>query len=148
MRLESSKLAMLWLPPSVIGYGWVCDKHLNVAVICVMLVLVGFTSMCVEHSFTVMVALISFFRWMYSSTLAYLVDANPGRSAAAVATNSSFRGSLAFVSAMIAVPLQVGFCAICCILQVLTLARSRCRTLGEMAYCLRHGLASWLLRSY
>lgn len=148
MRLESSKLAMLWLPPSVIGYGWMCDKHLNVAVICVMLVLVGFTSMCVEHSFTVMVALISFSRWMYSSTLAYLVDANPGRSAAAVATNSSFRGSLAFVSAMIAVPLQVGLSAICCILQVLTLARSRCRTLGEMAYCLRLGLASWLLRSY
>ncbi|KAG2758056.1 MFS general substrate transporter [Suillus brevipes Sb2] len=89
MRLESSKLAMLWLPPSVIGYGWVCEKHLNVAVICVMLVLVGFTSI-----------------WMYASTLAYLVDANPGRSAAAVATNSSFRGTLAFISAMIAVPLQ------------------------------------------
>lgn len=89
MRLESSKLAMLWLPPSIIGYGWVCDKHLNVAIICVMLVLVGFTSI-----------------WMYASTLAYLIDANPGRSTAAVATNSSFRGSLAFVSAMIAVPLQ------------------------------------------
>ncbi|KAG1879254.1 major facilitator superfamily domain-containing protein [Suillus subluteus] len=89
MRLESSKLAMLWLPPSVISYGWMCDKHLNVAAVCVMLVLVGFTSI-----------------WMYASTLAYLVDANPGRSAAAVATNSSFRGTLAFVSAIIAVPLQ------------------------------------------
>ncbi|KAG2065780.1 MFS general substrate transporter [Suillus decipiens] len=89
MRLVSSKLAMLWLPPSVIGYGWVCDKHQNAAVICVMLVLVGFTSI-----------------WMYASTLSYLVDANPGRSAAAVATNSSFRGTLAFVSAIIAVPLQ------------------------------------------
>ncbi|KAG2101527.1 major facilitator superfamily domain-containing protein [Suillus cothurnatus] len=89
MRLESSKLAMLWLPPCIIGYGWMCDKHLNVAVICVMLVLVGFTSI-----------------WMYAGTLAYLVDANPGRSAAAVATNSSFRGSLAFISAIIAVPLQ------------------------------------------
>ncbi|KAG2131816.1 major facilitator superfamily domain-containing protein, partial [Suillus clintonianus] len=89
MRLESSKLAMLWLPPSVIGYGWVCDKHLNVAVICVMLVFVGFSSI-----------------WMYASTLSYLVDANPGRSCAAVATNSSFRGTLAFISAMTAVPLQ------------------------------------------
>ncbi|KAG1869014.1 vacuolar DHA amino acid exporter [Suillus subalutaceus] len=89
MRLESSKLAMLWLPPSVIGYGWMCDRHLNVAAVCVMLVLVGFTSI-----------------WMYASTLAYLVDANPGRSAVAVATNSSFRGTLAFVSAIIAVPLQ------------------------------------------
>lgn len=89
MRLESSKLAMLWLPLSVIGYAWVCEKHVNVAVICIMLVLIGFTSI-----------------WMYSSTLAYIVDANPGRSCTAVATNSSFRGSLAFVSVMTAVPLQ------------------------------------------
>ncbi|KAG2130662.1 vacuolar DHA amino acid exporter [Suillus bovinus] len=89
MRLESAKLAMPWIPPFIIGYGWACDKHLNVAVICSMLVLVGFTSI-----------------WMYASTLSYLVDANPGRSAAAVATNSSFRGSLAFVSVMVAVPLQ------------------------------------------
>ncbi|KAG2089032.1 vacuolar DHA amino acid exporter [Suillus discolor] len=89
MRLESSKLTMLWIPLSLIGYGWACDKHLNVAVICVMLVLVGFTTI-----------------WMYASTLAYLVDANPGRSAAAVATNSSFRGSLAFLSVLIAAPLQ------------------------------------------
>ncbi|KAG1763587.1 MFS general substrate transporter [Suillus occidentalis] len=63
MRLESSTLGMLWLPPAVV-------------------------------------------RWMYASTLAYLVDANPGRSCTAVATNSSFRGSLAFVSVMTAVPLQ------------------------------------------
>lgn len=40
------------------------------------------------------------------STLAYLVDANPGRSSSAVATNSSFRGTLAFVSTMVAVPLE------------------------------------------
>ncbi|KAG1823574.1 major facilitator superfamily domain-containing protein [Suillus subaureus] len=89
MRLESSKLAMLWLPPFVVGYAWVCEKHVHVAVICVMLLLIGFSSI-----------------WMYTSTLAYLVDANPGRSCSAVATNSSVRGSLAFVSVLIAVPLQ------------------------------------------
>ncbi|KAG2744791.1 MFS general substrate transporter [Suillus brevipes Sb2] len=89
MRLESSTLGMLWLPPAVVGYAWVCEKHVNVAVICVLLVLIGFSSI-----------------WMYASTLAYLVDANPGRSCTAVATNSSFRGSLAFVSVMTAVPLQ------------------------------------------
>ncbi|KAG1720327.1 vacuolar DHA amino acid exporter [Suillus lakei] len=89
MRLESSTLGMLWLPPSVVGYAWVCEKHVNVAVICIMLVLIGFSSI-----------------WMYTSTLAYLVDANPGRSCTAVATNSSFRGSLAFLSVMVAVPLQ------------------------------------------
>ncbi|KIK42718.1 hypothetical protein CY34DRAFT_757045 [Suillus luteus UH-Slu-Lm8-n1] len=89
MRLEGSKLAMLWLPPFVVGYAWVCEKHVHVAVICIMLVLIGFSSI-----------------WIYTSTLAYLVDANPGRSCSAVATNSSFRGSLAFVSVLVAVPLQ------------------------------------------
>ncbi|KAG1823581.1 major facilitator superfamily domain-containing protein [Suillus subaureus] len=67
MRLESSKLAMLWLPPFVVGYAWVCEKHVHVAVICIMLLLIGFSSI-----------------WMYTSTLAYLVDANPGRSCSAV----------------------------------------------------------------
>lgn len=45
-------------------------------------------------------------RWIYASTLAYIVDANPGRSCSAVAVNSSFRGTLAFISTMVAVPLQ------------------------------------------
>lgn len=43
---------------------------------------------------------------MYSSTLAYIVDANTGRSSTAVATNSSFRGVFGFVAAEVAVPLQ------------------------------------------
>ncbi|KIK81700.1 hypothetical protein PAXRUDRAFT_807123 [Paxillus rubicundulus Ve08.2h10] len=89
MRLYSATLAMLWLPPCVVGYAWVVEKHVHIAVVCVMLTLSGFFSI-----------------WMYTSTLAYLVDANPGRSCSAVATNSSFRGTLAFISTMIAVPLQ------------------------------------------
>lgn len=48
----------------------------------------------------------AFVRFMYSSTLAYLVDANAGRSTSAVACNSSFRGLAGFVSAEIAAPLQ------------------------------------------
>lgn len=44
---------------------------------------------------------------MYSSTLAYIVDANNGRSATAVATNSAFRGVFAFIATEIAVPMQV-----------------------------------------
>jgi hypothetical protein len=44
---------------------------------------------------------------MYASALAYLVDANVGRSSTVVATNSAFRGIGAFVAAEIAVPLQV-----------------------------------------
>ncbi|KAG2145187.1 MFS general substrate transporter [Suillus clintonianus] len=89
MRLESTKIAMLWLPLSVIGYAWVCQERVHIAAVCVMLFLAGFLSV-----------------WIYSSTLAYLVDANIGRSSMAVASNSSFRGISAFVAAEIAVPLQ------------------------------------------
>ena len=46
------------------------------------------------------------FRWIYSSTVAYIVDANPGRSSSAVATNSFFRGVAAFLFTEAAVPLQ------------------------------------------
>lgn len=38
---------------------------------------------------------------VYASTLAYLVDANPGRSTSAVAVNSMFRGVLACVSSQV-----------------------------------------------
>ncbi|KAG1869008.1 MFS general substrate transporter [Suillus subalutaceus] len=89
MRLESTKVAMVWLPLSVIGYAWVCQERVNVAAICVMLFLAGFSSI-----------------WIYTSTLAYIVDANTGRSSTAVAANSSFRGLFAFVAVEIAVPLQ------------------------------------------
>jgi hypothetical protein len=47
---------------------------------------------------------------MYASMLAYLVDANNGRSAIASATNSTFRGLFSFVATEIAVPMQVGPC--------------------------------------
>ncbi|KAG1790586.1 MFS general substrate transporter [Suillus plorans] len=89
MRLESTKIAMLWSPLSVIGYAWVCQERVHVAAVCVMLFLTGFLSV-----------------WIYASTLAYLVDANTGRSSMAVAANSSFRGLVAFVAVEIAVPLQ------------------------------------------
>ena len=46
---------------------------------------------------------------IYSSTLAYIVDANNGRSSSAVASNSAFRGGMAFIAAEVAVPMQVRF---------------------------------------
>lgn len=46
-------------------------------------------------------------RSIYSSTLAYIVDSNVGRSSSAVASNSFFRGLFAFIATEIAVPLQV-----------------------------------------
>lgn len=45
-------------------------------------------------------------RWIYASTLAYIVDANTGRSSTAVATNSLFRGVFGFIAAEVAAPLQ------------------------------------------
>jgi hypothetical protein len=45
--------------------------------------------------------------WIYASMLAYIVDANNGRSATAAAANSAFRGVLAFVATETAVPMQV-----------------------------------------
>lgn len=89
MRLESTKIAMCGLPPAVISYAWICQERVHVAAMCVMLFLAGFFSI-----------------WIYSSTLAYVVDSNTGNSSSAVAANSSIRGASAFVAAEVAVPLQ------------------------------------------
>ncbi|KAH7096979.1 vacuolar DHA amino acid exporter [Auriculariales sp. MPI-PUGE-AT-0066] len=91
VRLESTKIFMLCLTPSVASYAWFAEKHLHIAAICVSLFAVGFTSI-----------------WVYTNTLAYLVDANVGRSSMAVATNSFFRGLTGFASAEVAVPIQNG----------------------------------------
>ncbi|KAF8136136.1 vacuolar DHA amino acid exporter [Boletus edulis] len=89
MRLQSTLPAMALLPLSALGYAWICQTHQPVAAICVMLFVAGFSSM-----------------WIYTSTLAYIVDANTGRSSTAVAMNSAYRGILAFIAAEIAIPLQ------------------------------------------
>lgn len=90
MRLISTRPAMWFLPPVIIGYAWVCEKRVHVAAICVMLCLAGFFS-----------------TWVYASTLAYIIDANPGRSSTVVATNSAFRCAFAFVAIEAAIPIQV-----------------------------------------
>jgi hypothetical protein len=45
MRLASTLPAMWFLPPSIIGYAWICEKHVHVAAVCAMLFLSGFFSM-------------------------------------------------------------------------------------------------------
>ena len=47
MRLQSTLYFMPFLPLSVIAYGWVCQQHVHVSAICVMLFLAGLFSMCV-----------------------------------------------------------------------------------------------------
>ncbi|KAG9097921.1 hypothetical protein FRC06_007010 [Ceratobasidium sp. 370] len=89
MRLQSTKPAMALLPLLVLAYAWMCEKHVNVAGPVVVLFFSGFAAI-----------------WIYSSTLAYIVDANPGRASSAIAANSSFRGVSGLIVAEISVPLQ------------------------------------------
>jgi len=89
MRLESTKVVMLIIPPAVIAYAWVAEKHLHWAGAAVALFVSGFGVL-----------------FIYASSLAYLVDANPGRSIAATASNSSFRGFAGMISAELAFPLR------------------------------------------
>ncbi|KAJ7468471.1 major facilitator superfamily domain-containing protein [Mycena latifolia] len=89
MRLRSTTWGLLLLPPSTLAFGWVSEKHVHVSAMCVFLFLCGFFAI-----------------WAYTSTLAYIVDANNGRSSTVVAANSAFRGIFALVAIEVAVPLQ------------------------------------------
>ncbi|KAG8810312.1 hypothetical protein FRC17_002981 [Serendipita sp. 399] len=89
MRLSSTKVVMILLPPSILAFGWTCEKHTHIVGPIITLFISGFAVL-----------------FIYSSTLAYIVDANSGRSTAAVASNSSFRGLSAFVASEVAAPLQ------------------------------------------
>lgn len=89
MRLHSTFVGAILLPPFALAFGWICQKQVHVSAICVFLFCCGFLSI-----------------WVYSSTLAYIVDANNGRSSTAVACNSAFRGVSAFIAIEIAVPMQ------------------------------------------
>ncbi|KAJ7075653.1 vacuolar DHA amino acid exporter [Mycena belliarum] len=89
MRLKSTTWGLLLLPPSALAFGWVSEKHVHVSALCVFLFLCGFFGI-----------------WAYTSTLAYIVDANNGRSSTVVAANSAFRGIFALVATEVAVPLQ------------------------------------------
>lgn len=109
MRLESTKVAMIFLPLSCVAYGWLCEKKIHIAAVCASLFLAGFFTMCASLC---RISCFFFFidtrkhSWIYSSTLAYIVDANNGRSSAAMATNSAFRGLFGFIAAEVAAPLQ------------------------------------------
>ncbi|KIK69879.1 hypothetical protein GYMLUDRAFT_151027 [Collybiopsis luxurians FD-317 M1] len=89
MRLRSTVHGLLIFPLCVIGYAWVLEERVNVGAVCVMLFACGFVSI-----------------FVYTSTLAYIVDSNVGRSSSAVALNSCFRGTFAFIFEEIAVPMQ------------------------------------------
>ncbi|KIL57351.1 hypothetical protein M378DRAFT_171859 [Amanita muscaria Koide BX008] len=91
MRLKSTILAIVMMPPLIVIMGWIWQEHVPIAAVCVLLFVNGF-----------------FYIWPYASAVAYIVDANQGRSSIAVATNSLFRGILAFIATELTVPLQDG----------------------------------------
>lgn len=72
-------------------YAWTTDFKANIAGPVIALFFAGFSLM-----------------FVYSSTLAYLVDSNPGRSASAVSCNSFCRGAAACVMSQVAIPIQDG----------------------------------------
>lgn len=54
MRLESTFLGMVCLPPSIVVYGWVIQERVHVAAPCVFLFFSGLFSVCVS-GFTIQV---------------------------------------------------------------------------------------------
>lgn len=89
MRLKSTLIGMPVLIASYLVYAWTTDKKTNIAGPVVALFTAGFSLL-----------------FIYSSTLAYLVDSNPGRSASAVSCNSAARGVFACIMSQVAMPIQ------------------------------------------
>ncbi|CAD6892230.1 unnamed protein product [Tilletia laevis] len=85
-RLLACRLPMLFVPITYIAYGWAVQYSAKIAAVCVTLVLLGTAQFSV-----------------YACTLSYVVDSNKGRGSSAVACNSAFRGSVAFVASEIAI---------------------------------------------
>ncbi|KAL9931478.1 hypothetical protein V8E36_009643 [Tilletia maclaganii] len=84
-RILSCALPMLLVPICYIAYAWAVYYTVPIAAVCVILVLLGTAQFSV-----------------YACTLSYVVDSNKGRGSSAVACNSAFRGSVAFVASEIA----------------------------------------------
>jgi hypothetical protein len=108
----SSSSAMPVMVASFLVYAWTTDQKTNVAGPIVALVFGGFSIMyvlivCRCSGVNDTNGIVTLCRVIYSSTLAYLVDANPGRSSSAVACNSFFRGLFAFIASQVALPIRV-----------------------------------------
>ncbi|CAO1616497.1 unnamed protein product [Sympodiomycopsis kandeliae] len=88
VRLRTILIPMILTPPAYVAYGWLTEKHVNIAGPVTMLFVIGYAQI---HS--------------YSVDLSYLVDSNPGRSSGAVAVNSAFRGTLAFIASEVSSPI-------------------------------------------
>ncbi|KAL7413574.1 major facilitator superfamily domain-containing protein [Mrakia frigida] len=89
MRLKSMFAAIPVMIGSFLGYAWTAQEKVHIAAPVVFLFFAGFSIMVI-----------------YASALAFMVDSNVGRSSAAVACNSFFRGLFAFVLSECALPIR------------------------------------------
>lgn len=88
MRLKAAFSGMPLMVASFLVYAWTMDFKTHIAGPVVALFFGGFSIL-----------------FVYSNTLAYLVDANPGKSSSAVGNNSMVRGVCACVMSQIALPI-------------------------------------------
>lgn len=88
MRLKAAYSGMPLIIASFLVYAWTLDFKTHIAGPVVALFFGGFSIL-----------------FVYSNTLAYLVDANPGKSSSAVGNNSMVRGICACVMSQIALPI-------------------------------------------
>ncbi|ODO09168.1 hypothetical protein I350_02768 [Cryptococcus amylolentus CBS 6273] len=89
MRLKATVVMMPVLIASFLAYAWTAQEKVHIAGIVVCLFFCGFSQL-----------------WIYSSSLAYLVDSNPGISSSAVSCNSMLRGICGCVMSQIAQPIR------------------------------------------
>ncbi|WVQ73955.1 hypothetical protein IAR50_003536 [Cryptococcus sp. DSM 104548] len=89
MRLKATVIAMPFLLASFLAYAWTAQEKVHIAGIVVCLFFCGFALL-----------------WIYSSSLAYLVDSNPGISSSAVSCNSMLRGICGCIMSQIAAPIR------------------------------------------
>ncbi|PPR07470.1 hypothetical protein CVT26_013440 [Gymnopilus dilepis] len=89
LRLRSAVVCACIFPLQVVGFGWLSQEIESVSIVVVKLLTGGFLN-----------------NWFFSIMMAYIIDANPGRSSSAAVLASVFRGLLAFTAAETAVPIQ------------------------------------------
>lgn len=134
MRLQSTKIALFFLPPLFIVYAWLVQYHVDIAGPVVTLVFLGFSTIWI-YSYVLHSKKLRFFtNFNPSSTLTFVVDSNPGNAGSAVACNSLLRGVLAAISSQVSGPLihligvgwfYTGFAVIILVGEMLLLATSK-----------------------
>ena len=87
MRIASTRYVLPFAPLLLLAYGFTITQQVHVAGPIIILFFLGVATIAI-----------------YSSLLAYVVDANPGQASSAVSCNSLLRGGLAAIASQVAEP--------------------------------------------